>query len=408
MTAPYAHTLQHLFARSSLGMRLGLTTTQTLLAALGRPDEAFEHVLVGGTNGKGSTSRLLFGALHAAGHPVGLFTSPHLLRYTERIRVGTGQIPPQDVVRLYGLLSRAEDETNLRASFFEATTLLACLWFQERGVPLAVMEVGLGGRLDATNALCAKRRRATLLTPIDLDHQHILGPDRITIAEQKAAIMRAGVPVIIGRQHSDVATFLHAYARQVGAPLTDVTAALPEDGRPTLSGYLEHNRILADGARSALHARGLHCPAEAMDQAVRAFDWPGRYQRLPPRRPDGPSYLIDGSHNPAGMAALLKSVQEDATLRGLRLHALFAVMPHKDEGAMRALLVPKVRQVHRCHLAQLGPQGPDGRPTVAEALDALDAALGPQDVIVVVGSLYLAGEALAHLCGLPTDPPVMG
>lgn len=407
MLAPYPQALQRLFCRSAKGMRLGLHTTQALLAASGHPDRAFDHVLVAGTNGKGSTSWLLAQALSGLGDAAGLLTSPHLLCFRERIRVGDTWITEAEVVRLEDRLRAAEAAAGVQASFFEATTLIACMHFAEANVPTAVVEVGLGGRLDSTNALSSARRRAAIVTPIDLDHQAFLGPDVLSIAGEKAAIMRTGRPVVLAPQHRPVAAFVRGYAQALGAPVTPVSRQAPIDdiGRPQLPGYLDMNRRVADAACALLAPQSKTAGRAAIDQAVRTFAWPGRYHKITARRPRGPSYLIDGSHNPAGMAACLGSIVHDPSLAGRHLHALVAVMPHKDAQALTRLVQPHVRTLHRCSLA-LAPNA--GLPTAAEALTALDASLGPQDLLLVLGSLYLAGEALAHLCGWPADPPVLG
>lgn len=408
MTALYADILPPLFARSAMGMRPGLGVTRALLQALGHPDQQMGHVSVAGTNGKGSTSYLLSRALRAAGHRVGLFTSPHLCSYTERIRVNGEPIPQHAVVTLLQQLQAAEATTNLTASFFEATTLIACLYFAAQKVDVAVMECGLGGRLDATNALDDGLRRATIITPISLDHQHILGPDHVTIAREKAAIMRAGVPCVVAPQRGDVAAVLQAHGALVQAPMVwvdDTAERSAAHGRPRLPGYLDDNRRVAEAACAVLSAQGLSSTSHHLDEAVHTFAWPGRYHKLPPMRAGGAATLIDGSHNPAGMAALCATLQADPELCGKRLHALFAVAPHKDAAELERIVRPHVVALHRCQLA-LYPEA--GLPTAADKLRALHEGLGADDVLLVVGSLYLAGEALAHLCGWPIDPPVRG
>ncbi len=411
MNATYAHMLPQLFARSAMGMRMGLQVTQDLLVALGSPDQTFDHIIVAGTNGKGSTSYLLSQALAEAGHNVGLFTSPHLCSYTERFRVNGVAIPAHTVVRLMAQLQEAETATGLKASFFEASTLLACLYFCERRVTLAVMECGLGGRLDATNALCTARRRMSIITPIDLDHQHILGADRCTIAREKAAVMRAGVPAVVAPQHDDVLAVLQAHAEALHTRLVVADPTHPGGERPRLPGYLDDNRRLVDTVRLELAHVGVPCPQTAMDLAVRTFAWPGRYQKLPSLRANGPSYLIDGSHNAAGMAALCRSLRQDSFIATKKLHAVFAVMPHKDEASLRHVLRQEVQHVHPCRIA-LASHNPHTEPCVlpsaAELLQHLGSTLTQNEVILVVGSLYLAGEALAFLCHLPADPPVQG
>ena len=217
---------------------------------------------------------------------------------------------------------------------------------------------------------------------------------------------------------------LRAAAQEVGAGAWHDVAPVPAAafGAPGckshLPPYLRQNCATADVACRVLHARGVACPEAAIAQAIVGFDWPGRYQFLPPRRPGGPSYLIDGSHNPAGMAALVAALNQDVRLRGRSLHALFASLPHKDHAGMAALLRPHVARWQGCALRINRPPAPGtprpspplemDLPTPRAALAAWDTALGPEDVVLVTGSLYLAGEALAALCHLPVDPPVWG
>lgn len=419
---PYTHLLAHLFARSAMGMRPGLDPTRALLAALGHPEAHLPYVLVAGTNGKGSTSACIAAALTQAGRRTGLFTSPHLLSFGERIRIDGAPLSPEALLRIYPRLLEAEVGLVRPATFFEASLAIACIAFADAGVNIAVIEVGLGGLLDATNALPDATRKLTCITPIDLDHQHILGESLAAIAEQKAGIMRPGVPVVVAPQQPVARDVLAATAAKTGAgswhDVPQVAYApfgLP--GGDRLPPYLQQNCATARVACEVLHGLGMGCDPAHWNIARRAFVWPGRYQALDAKVAGGPAYLIDGSHNPAGMAALVAAIKLDARLAHKTLHALFAVMPHKDLQAMEATLRPHVAQVVTCALhinrpAQVGSKKaqhprPD-YPSAKAALKALSQHLGPDDVILVTGSLYLAGEALGALCSLPADPPVWG
>jgi dihydrofolate synthase/folylpolyglutamate synthase len=421
MAPSYRETLTQLFARSALGMRPGLETISLLLQALQHPAGQTPYILVAGTNGKGSTCRFLAGALQAAGHKVGLFTSPHLLTYRERITIDGAPITEDEVIAYSQQIVAAETTLPRPATFFEASTAMACLAFARHAVDIAVVEVGLGGRLDATNALPDATRIATIITPIDLDHMHMLGQDRVTIAHEKAGILRRHVPVVFALQWPSVAEALTQRARTLGCPITYVPAVTPV---PTqvhsgqwLPGYLQQNLATATQAAALVDQLGYACPPEAMAQGAATFTWPGRYQWVEPGRPGGPSYLIDGSHNPAGMTALLTALRADSRLTHKQIHVLFGAMPHKDSTTMLTMLDTLDATVHRCSLqlaisskgAALGVEGAaTALPSAAQALARLDKMCSADDVVVVVGSLYLAGESLAYLYGLPTDPPVMG
>ena len=386
---------------------------RALLARLGDPQARFRTVLVGGTNGKGSVSASLAAMLTAPGTRTGLFTSPHLTRFSERFVVDGQELPGAAVLAaLERLRPHAEAA---EASFFEVVTALGCLLFAEAGVTWAVMEVGLGGRLDATNALDPE---LSVVTNIGLDHTAILGDTLPQIASEKAGILRAGRPAVTGVQ-SELLPVLDA----VGADLWALGRELAVQAEPlgwegwqvravSPAGTLNFRTPLLGehGARNAalaaLAAQRLGVPEAAIAVGAAGVRWPGRLERLPWR---GGQILLDGAHNPDGAWAL----REALTGLGVgRIPFVFGAAGDKDALAMLRALAPHISSLVltrdvlspraaapeelAARLASVGLDLPVVlAATPAEAL----ALLPPGGLSVVCGSLYLVGEVRPLLLG---------
>lgn len=401
--------LDWLFARQRFGIHPGLARVRALLSRLGNPQDSFRTVLVGGTNGKGSTAATLAAMLEASGERTGLFTSPHLTHFSERFVVG-GQEWPHD--RVLETLRRVRPHAEaVEASFFEIVTALGALLFSQAGVRTAVMEVGLGGRLDATNALDPV---LSVVTNVGLDHTEILGGTREAVATEKAGILRPGRPAItavapdllpiLERQGAD----LWAVGREVEVHATSLgwegwkvrvrTLQAELDFQSPLLG--RHGATNAALAAAAAHRLGIG--EEATREGARRTVWPGRLEVLPWR---GGRVVLDGAHNPDGAAALVAALRE---LGVERLPVVFGAAADKDVAGLAAALSPLASRVILARavlsprsaapeaLAALFPGVPlDLADSPAAALDRLS----PGGLAVVCGSLYLIGEVRPLLLG---------
>jgi dihydrofolate synthase/folylpolyglutamate synthase len=411
------------FERS--GMRPGLERIEVLLDRLGRPEAALRILHVGGTNGKGSVSALAEAIVRAAGRRTGLYTSPHLRRLTERVRLDGAPIAPEALARQVERLGDALDAV----TFFEAMTAVALGAFRDAGVDVAVLEVGLGGRWDATNV---GSPLASVITRIDYDHQEYLGFRLAEIAAEKAAILRNPDGIALSAaQAPEAMAVIEARCRAVGVPLlvegrdlrAEVVRSDPGGQRVGLAGpgfalrdvdlallglFQPANAVLAVGAVRALAERaGFEVPEAAVRRGCATVRWPGRFQVIPGRGAR-PTVVLDGAHNPGGAAALAASLA--AYFRGARLTLVLGVSIDKDRAGILKALAPAASRVVLTAAAhpRATPPGElaaalpptDARITVvADAGAALDAALSDPDadVVCVAGSLFLVGDALAWL-----------
>lgn len=411
----YAEVLRELYALAGRGIEPGLDRMRAALAAVGHPERSLRVVHVAGTNGKGSVSAMVATGLAAAGQRVGLYTSPHLSSFTERMRVlGGTAIERADVVDGW----RAVREPILRVpgvTFFEVITALALWVFRERRVDVAVLEVGLGGALDATNVV--DRPLACAITRVGLDHQRYLGPDLASIAAEKAGILKAGVSAVIGPQREEARAVIERVASAVGAPLVHVGRdVVVEDGlavhglghrvealSPRLRGeHQRENVAVAVGVLFVLDALGVRSDVRA---AVETVEWPGRLERIGP-------YLLDAAHNADGCEALAAHLRSTPQPRRV---LVFGAMADKDWRAMIERLRPEVDAIVVTAPPLSRAERPDvladaiGARAVADPGEALALArslAGEGGEIVIAGSIYLMGELRARILGIPADPPI--
>jgi dihydrofolate synthase / folylpolyglutamate synthase len=421
-----------LFTRVSGGVRWGLDRTRGLLAGVGDPHRRFRSIHIGGTNGKGSVAALCDAALRARGDiRVGLYTSPHLVSFEERIRIDGRNVPAGALAEAATRLRSAIERTD--ATFFEATTAMAFLVLAEAGVDVVVAEVGLGGRLDATNVLDPL---VTCVTSVGLDHQEYLGDTLEDIAREKAGIFKSGVPAITGVRQPELVEILRDRAVEVGAPFVqlDDVAAIQEvrlDRRATefllRSDYWGDRRVSlplpgTHQARNAALAAELlaFLPSDLRPAwaAIRAgFDsvrWPGRMQVVEIR---GTTWLFDIAHNEEGVAALLRSLP-DLSLRP-PLVGVIGILGDKDWAAMLPRLLdatdaailtvpdsaPPARRWDPAEAARTIGHVTRVRPTVIASLSAaLDRAttLAPHGTVLVTGSIHTVGDAM-RLLEVPSD-----
>lgn len=396
-----------------VGMRPGLERIEALLDAIGRPEQSFSIAQVGGTNGKGSISAMLAAILQAAGRRVGLYTSPHLCHYRERIRVDGRPISEADFVD--GVEALGTLIARLDATVFEAGTALALDHFCRERVDVAVLEVGLGGRLDATTV---GRPRVAVIGPVDYDHQHELGDTLALIATEKAAIIRSGV-AFSARQDPEAAAVIERRAAEVGVPLLREGPELRvaplgftlEAQRLDLEGtgwrmsdvacgllgvYQPSNALLAAAA-----ARELGADEPAIREGLRRARWPGRFQIF--RR--DPLVILDGAHNPAGARALAASL--GAYFPGRPVTFVVGVLADKDAGGILAALRPLAARFVLTAPANPRAAAPGALRALLSAHTSVDVARSAPEalaralaaaaggIVCVAGSLSLIGDVLA-------------
>lgn len=404
-----ATTLRWLTGLRNLGSRLGIDRMRLLSARLGQPERAQPCFHIAGTNGKGSTSAMIEAIQRAHGRRTGLYTSPHLVAIGERIQVDRIPLADAAVVALAERLRphyeaiRAEDPENA-PTFFELITAAALLEFAERKVDVAVLETGLGGRLDATN-VCAPE--VCVITSIGLDHQEYLGSTLAAIAAEKAGILKPGVPCVVGQLPAEAEAVISARAQAVSAPLHFVRDRFAA-GWPETNLVGSHQRGNAGAAWLACElATRLPFDAQVATAALQNVAWAGRWQRLTLN--DGRTLIIDGSHNEEGIRTI------EPLLAALRQPTIVVGALGQDRA--RPLVVAAARHAARlvlvrpdneraCTVAELAALVPaDFRGevlprTVAELFPSSGTCSTVGDPIVVLGSLYLVGEVWARYQGL--------
>ncbi len=400
-------------------VKLGLERIARLLDGLNNPERSLEIVHVAGTNGKGSTSAMIESGLRAAGRRTGLFTSPHLVEPTERLRIDGRPVTAEQFVavfdRVHGAAERLIESgaIDMHPTYFETVTAMALVAFREWGAGSVVLEVGLGGRLDATNVV---RPRIAVITPVDYDHEALLGKSIEAIAGEKAGILKAGVPAVFARQRGEAEAVLSARAADLGVPVRrtrewPVTALRSDAYRSRFrAGGMEltcplagmHQVENALTAALTLDALGL-APGEIAGGIARTH-WPGRLERVA----DRPEIILDGAHNPAGARALAAYINR--FFDGRRVWLVYGAMRDKAVEEMGAILFPLADEI----VATAPRQARSVRPetireladhprlrtagTLEDALALVRREAAPEDAVFVSGSLFLAGEARRLLC----------
>jgi dihydrofolate synthase/folylpolyglutamate synthase len=401
-------TLQRLYALIPQGRKLGLERMQKACEHFGHPEQAFPAVHVGGTNGKGTVCAFVASMASQAGKRVGRYTSPHLNRFAERITVDAAPIEDS---KLVPLLNRVLDQAP-ELTFFEVGTMAAFLAFQEAQVELAVIEVGLGGGLDATNVIPPPKVCA--ITRVSFDHMAELGNSLADIAGEKAAIIKPGSAVVLGKLHPDAREVIERRIEEVGARLVPLGSPEPIAGQP-----LAYPRIAMIGSNLAVAttiARELGLSEEAMARGVENTIWPGRNELL--HRNGQDLTLLDCAHNPDGAVALSHALDPTITteVESRRDVALvFGAIQSKNWRAMlkrldqvagyRVFVAPPISKAvdPREMAAAVGGEVAED---VAGALRAARAHVGSRGIVVVTGSTFLVGAARALLLSLPSDPAV--
>ena len=415
----YDEALVYLKGREKFGIKFGLTNIDRLAEALGRPERRYRSLLVAGTNGKGSTVALSESILRAGGLLTGRYTSPHLRFVEERIHIGGQPIPPEELASAVSRVAEAaeklfEDEPSV-PTYFEAMTAAAFLAFAERGIEVAVLEVGMGGRYDATNIAPAD---VSVIAPIGFDHERFLGGTIAAIAAEKAAIIKPDRPVVVGRLDPEALEVVRREAESKNARLISALDGVQVRSEESPTGqrvWLETPardygalELPLTGEHQldnlALAVRAIECFSESVDAAavargVAATEWPGRLQRIDGR----PSVLLDAAHN---------VMATDALVRYLRSHPhprrvlLFGVMKDKRVWEMLEQLLPQVSYFIATRPEMSRARDPEKlarfakeKGVPAESVRSPEAALararelaGPEGEVLVAGSIFLLGE----------------
>ncbi len=419
--------------------KFDLAHMRTLMQAMGNPQRRLQSVLIAGTNGKGSTAATLASIAQAAGYRTGLYTSPHLIRINERIQINQEPISDPELAEMYERVEIAAADLVARGelpwhpSFFEMVTAMMFEYFASAGVELAVLEVGMGGRLDATNVAdpCI-----SIITDIDFDHQKFLGETLPEIAREKAGILRPNGVTVLLPQHPQVNDALgtailkrNAHAVSAVKYMPPVTPASGEIGRnrfplefmgseiavefPLQGRHQLRNLALAVTAAEQLNGFGFKILPQHVEQGVRATRWRGRFEVLPEEEAGQPEIVLDVAHNPSGAWALRSALSTFYEDRALTF--VFGAMRDKAIQEIAEILFPLAERVvatqadnpraaATAEIAQLAKRTQTPvveSPNVAQALEQAFSLAGANGVVVITGSIYIVGEALAVLTQAP-------
>jgi dihydrofolate synthase/folylpolyglutamate synthase len=411
--------------------KFGLGNIAALSEALGNPHLRIPCVHIAGTNGKGSTAAMLDSILRAAGVRSGLYTSPHLERINERIRIDGVDISDEAFavawMRVHAVIEAllASGKLSAHPTYFECVTALAFVAFAESGVEFAVYEVGLGGRLDSTNIV---QPRVAIITSIDFDHESFLGHSIREIAGEKAGIIKADAPVVSSVERPEARAVIAQRCAEVGAPFVEIDQAWRIDSiedagglyratvtatqsqellliAPPLAGRFQiRNALAAATAARLVAARGFPLTEETIERGIRTVRWPGRLERLSER----PAVYLDGTHNPAGARELVKFWEEN--FAGWRVILVYGAMRDKAVDEIAGLLFPAAdfvvftepmqpRAISAPLLAEMTGHLAKKSTVIADPAEALEHAIGvasPDDAVFATGSLYLVGDLRAY------------
>ncbi len=430
-------TLDYLYSLERFGIRLGLETTEKLLSMMGNPERSYKTIHVAGTNGKGSTCAFLASVLRSQGYCVGVYTSPHLVRFNERIQVNGIEITDEQLIELTEFIRNQYANAGLASTFFEFTTGIAFEFFRRQKVDIAVIEVGMGGRLDATNVLLPI---VSVITNISFDHQAYLGSTLLEIANEKAGIIKRGVPLVTGETHSEIRNLFERHCKELTSEFQSSHESITvhrissnlegqvfrSEGRicgeffiRLLGDHQLQNAQLALATIAQLRNEGIAISDSAIKEGLAHATWPGRLEIVN----NSPLVLVDGAHNVAGINAIVTFLHQLAKQRRelLTLNEQFqkkppfsvlilAIASDKEHDLMVRDLVPLFKQV----IVTEGSFKPIPADKLARAVreynsnvliipkptiairEALQFAK-KNDVIVITGSLYMIGEAITSV-----------
>jgi dihydrofolate synthase/folylpolyglutamate synthase len=400
------------------GSRLGLERIELLMHRLGDPQNELRCVHIAGTNGKGSTATMLASVLTQAGYKTGLYTSPYIYRFHERVKIDGEEISDEALAALAARIKPQVESMVDQPTEFEIITALTFLYFKEQNCDIVVLEVGLGGRLESTNII--RTPEVAVITSIGLDHTDVLGDSLEAIAMEKAGIIKAGAPVVLYHQSRVVTQVIRAKCEENGSPLTITDDTQLVSLRGSLDGQVFHyrdrrelaislvglhqlhNAAVALDTLDVLSGKGYHISEEAIRRGLAKTRWPGRLEVLCRT----PLFMVDGAHNPEGAKALADCLGR--YLKGKKLTFLVGVMADKDDAAMIAATTPfAVRYI------TVTPENPRALPSATlksrieevfsgEVIDAggvtngLRLALAGQGDVCAFGSLYMIGAIRAY------------
>ncbi|MCE5244985.1 MAG: bifunctional folylpolyglutamate synthase/dihydrofolate synthase [Desulfobacteraceae bacterium] len=422
----YEKAVSYIYGLQKFGIKFGLNSTRNMLDRLGNPQQSFRSIHIAGTNGKGSTAAMLSSILKEHGFRVGLYTSPHLVRFAERFQVDNREAEPERILAVFQkirpLLYDREPPT-----FFELVTAMAFLYFAEEGVDWAVVEVGMGGRLDATNVILPE---VSVITTVSFDHQEYLGNTLPSIAREKAGIIKEGVPVVTGAHQPSVQGVLKTACMRHGSPLYRLGTnfrvrrnpngslhyqglrwQLPDMEIGLIGPHQAQNAATAVATLEVLEKYGdFVLDREALAGGLASTRWPARLEVLQRQ----PLIVLDGAHNVPGAEALREALKRSFAYR--RLHLVLGVMADKDiKGIFRRLLplaetviFTQPRYARAASAEELkriaGPSAHDALviPDPASAIERARLLAHPEDLICITGSLYFAGE-VKEIFGEPSD-----
>ncbi len=418
----YAETIEYLYGLQQHGMKFGLDNIRRLMSELGEPQKTFFSIHVAGTNGKGSTSAMIESILRTRGVRTGLFTSPHLVSFTERIRVNGQEISENAVIELAdeirGIVSGIED---FSPTFFEIVTAIAFLYFMKMKVQWAVVEVGMGGRLDASNIILPE---VSVITNIGIDHREFLGDTLDEIAREKAGIIKNGVPLVTADQKPGVMEIIRQRCAEAGSRLfrynSEFSSEVAPTGAETVSinykGSKEYRDMLLSLAgehqiiNAALAIKAVEIVSEKHPEMVcdipkglKSVTWPGRLEMIK----EYPPVLIDGAHNPPAAEVLSAYLRKLLGVKYSRIIMVLGVMADKDIEGILKPLIPLAAEIlftspaygraasakRLVDIAASMGYASKSTETVAEALHSAEGLYKTGDLIVVTGSFYTIGEA---------------
>jgi dihydrofolate synthase / folylpolyglutamate synthase len=414
-------TIDWLYSLESRGEIYKLERMDAALELIGNPHRRIRAVHIAGTKGKGSVAAMLDSCLRAAGYRTGLYTKPHLVNLAERTRISGAEIPAAQMLDYIERLRAIYDRAGLALTFFEFTVAMMFLYFAEAGVDIAVVETGLGGRLDSTNVVTPI---LSVITPIGFDHMEYLGYTIAAIAGEKGGIIKNDVPVVIGARDPDARLVLTSLAAQrrsavrlidrdfsyrshapahrldyhgLGLKISDLEIGL--------AGPFQHeNAAIAVASLEALRAQGWRIDEDAIRRGIGEICWPGRFDVVSKR----PLVILDCAHNEMSIAALLETMSIELG-PGVKPRLIFGCQSAKEWGAMAAMLGPRVRDVTLTRAKPKSPLEPEELvahfaahcPACVErnpirAIERVISEMAPDDVALVTGSVYLIGEVYPH------------
>ena len=408
----YEQAMEYIHAVQWAGHKPGLTRTRTLLAALGDPHKQLRFVHVAGTNGKGSTAAMMASCLQAAGYRVGLYTSPFINRFNERIQINGVQIPDEELVKLVEQIKPAADAMEDVPTEFEIITALGMLYFAQQKCEIVVLEVGLGGTLDSTNVIDAPE--CAVITALGMDHVKELGPTLADIAAAKAGIIKESCPVVSYGGVPEAEIVIRRVCAEKHAELTEVDFSrlkyeggsldavefdfdgLTDVHLPLIGSYQPRNAALAITALRVMRTHGWNIPENAIRTGLETVSWPGRFELLR----HAPAFLLDGSHNAHGMRATVQSLRD--RFPGQKFVFLVSIMADKDVDQMLSLLavrfVTVAAHTPRAMPAETLAEHIRAYGCRAEAAASIEAGvaraveLGGEGPVCALGTLYFSGD----------------